>query len=159
MAPTTAGRTVDIRAAPPKPNSGDHTTSLMDPKRKYVYVTALHPVKKLVVGWVFKSDEFPWLQNWEYYPTNGMYARGLEFSTQPFDVPRREAVTLGRMFDAPTYRWLPAKSAIESSFLMFYTATPDGMTRVDDVRLEGGKLTIEDRKARKTITLAASLEL
>ena len=41
-------------------------------------------------------------------------------------VSRREAISEGTMFGAPTYRWLPAKSTINSRFLMFYTRVPDG---------------------------------
>jgi hypothetical protein len=54
---------------------------------------------------------------------------------------------------------LPARSKIASSFLMFYTRVPDGFKKVDDVRLQDGSLTIEDRGAGKTIKLAASLPL
>jgi hypothetical protein len=39
---------------------------------------------------------------------------------------------------------------------MFYTRTPDGFTRVDDVVLADGTLTIEDRSAGKKIVLRAS---
>jgi len=45
-------------------------------------------------------------------------------------------VELNRMFDSPVYRWLPAKSKIASRFLMFYVKSPEGMTQVDNVRLE-----------------------
>jgi hypothetical protein len=159
LAPATGGPPVDIRAAPMNPNSSDHTASLMDTSRRLVFVTALHPGKRLLFGYLFRREEFPWTQNWESYQPTGRLARGLEFSTQPFDVPRREAIQTGTLFDTPTYRWLPAKSKIGSRFLMFYTPTPEGMTKVDDVRLENGRLTIEDRAAGKTVTLAASLPL
>jgi hypothetical protein len=42
---------------------------------------------------------------------------------------------------------------------MFYTAVPDGFLKVDDVQLSGGKLVIDDRANKKTITLAASRSL
>jgi len=157
MAPGAGGELLDIRAAPTTLGSGDHTTSLMDPARRLVWVTALHPEKHLLLGYVFRREEFPWTQNWENYPKSGKLARGLEFSTMPFDVPRREAVGTGTMLDAPTYRWLPAKSKIGAYFVMFYTRTPDGFRKVDEVTLEGGKLVIEDRAAGKRVTLAASL--
>jgi hypothetical protein len=64
----------------------------------------------LVIGYIFKRDEYPWLQNWGNFPENGKFARGLEFSTQPYDESRRLAAAKSGMFDAPTYRWLPAKS-------------------------------------------------
>jgi hypothetical protein len=42
---------------------------------------------------------------------------------------------------------------------MFYSPAPDGMKQVDDVRLENGKLTVEDHKSGKRLTLNASLPL
>jgi len=94
----------------------------------------------------------------QYIP-NGWSGRGLEFAIQPFDLPRREMVELNRMFDTPVYRWLPAKSKIATRFLLFYVKSPEGMTRVDDVRLENGKLIVEDHASGKTLTLVSSLPL
>lgn len=157
LAPTMNGGVADLRAAPLNPNSGDHTACLMDPSRKLAFVTALHPEKRLLLGYLFRREEFPWTQNWENYPPDLKMARGLEFSTQPFDVPRRQVIDTHSIFDTPVYRWLPAKSKIGSRFLFFYTRTPEGFRKVDEVALEGGKLTIEDRTAGKRITLPASL--
>jgi hypothetical protein len=159
MAPGLDGKTVDLRETPAEPHYLDHATTLVDPARKYGWTTALHKGKHLVVGYIFRREEFPWVQYWGNYPPTEKMSRGLEFSTQPFDVPRREAIGTGTMFGAPVYRWLPAKSAIETRFLMFYARTPEGMTRVDDVRVEGGFLVIEDRTSGKSLRLAASLGL
>jgi hypothetical protein len=159
FAPTAGGGRVDLRAVPNPPNSGDHTTTLMDPTRPHAFVTALHLEKRLLLGYVFRREEFPWLQIWEFYPPDGSLARGLEFSTQPYDVSRRDAISTGSMFGAPTYRWLPAKSKIASRFLMFYTNVPEGFRGVDDIRLEGGKLIIEDRRSGKKVELASSVGL
>ena len=158
-APGLHTRKIDVRAAPAEPNSGDHTTCLMDPSRKLVFITALHPGKRLLLGYLFKPQEYPWTQSWMFYPPNKKLARGLEFSTQPFDVPRREVVQLNSMFGAPVFRWLPARTKIESRFLMFYTRTPENFHKVDDVRLENGKIIIEDHKTHQQVTLAASLPI
>jgi hypothetical protein len=85
--------------------------------------------------------------------------RGLEFATQPYDLSRAEVLKNGPLFDTPVFRILPAKSKIGSSFLMFYTRVPGSFQKVDDVRLEGGKLIIEDRTGRQTVALAASRAL
>jgi hypothetical protein len=156
MAPLAAGGQADIRTVPVALGLMGHTTSLMDRDRKYAFATVLHPVRRLIIGWVFKPEEFPWVQDWENYPASGKVARGLEFSTQPFDVSRREAIGSPALFGAPMYRWLPARQKISSRFLMFYARVPEGLMQVDDVRLEGGKLVIEDRKNNKQLTLAAS---
>jgi hypothetical protein len=149
--------TVNLRNTPAEPGSLDHSTCLMDATRHWEFVTMLNPRKRLLLGYLFSPQEYPWTQNWEFYPLNKRSAHGLEFSTQPFDVPRYEVVQLNSMFGAPVYRWLPALATIESRFLLFYTHTPEGMHEIDDVKLENGKITIEDRKANKQVTLAASL--
>jgi len=159
MAPGLDGKPVDLRLTPPQPHYLDHAATLVGTESKYGWTTALHPAKRLIVGYVFRREEFPWVQYWGNYPPTGKMSRGLEFSTQPFDVPRREAIGALPLFGAPTYRWLPAKSAIETRFLLFYARTPEGMTKVDDVKVENGRLIVEDRAAGKTLTLAASLGL
>jgi hypothetical protein len=156
MAPTVDGAKVNLRAAPIPRDYGDHTASLVDPARKLVYVTAINPDKRLIVGWVFRPQEYPWVQNWENYPATGKLARGLEFSTQPFDLPRRTVVTQNNLWGTLLYRWLPARSKVSTKFAMFFARCPDGMIRVDDVRKEGGFLVIEDRAAGRSLRLRMS---
>ena len=158
-APTRDGQVLDLRSAPLKPGGLEHSTSLLDPSRRLAFVTALHVEKKLIIGWVFRREEFPWIQTWLSDPAPNRMARGLEFATQPFDLPRADVLKAGPLFDTPVFRMLPARSKIASSFLMFYTRVPDGFRKVDDVQLQDGTLTIEDRTAGKTIKLAASLPL
>jgi hypothetical protein len=156
-APALDGSKIDLRQTPPDPHYLDHATTLVDPGRKYGWTTALNVKEGLIIGYVFRRAEFPWVQYWGNYPPTHKMSRGLEFSSQPFDVPRREAIGSAPLFGAPTYRWLPAKSSIEARFLIFYAKAPEGMRGVDDIRVENGALIIEDRSSGKTLTLAASL--
>jgi hypothetical protein len=153
------GGMIDLRGVPASPNSMDHITTLWDPSRKLAFVTSVNPARQYLLGCILRRDEYPWIQQWMMYGANGWLQRGLEFATQPFDVPRRDAITTGRLFDTPTFRWLPAKSKITTRFLMFYAKTPPGMSKIDDVRLEGGKIIAEDRTQGLRVVLAASLPL
>src|SRR5262249_2656085 len=133
FAPGADGAPVDIRVAPMLTPMMDQTASLMDPSRRLVFVASLHPDKHLAFGYVFRRTDYPWLQIWDSYPTPPRTAsRGMEFATEPFDLPRRDVIDAHAMFDTPTYRWLPARGKITSSFLMFYTQTPDGFSQIDD---------------------------
>ena len=156
-APTIDGKTVDLRSAPTPPNSGDHTASLVDPKRKLGFATAINPSLGLIVGWVFKPQEYPWVQNWENYPPSGKLARGLEFSTQPFDLPRRIIIDQNNLWGTLLYRWLPAKSKISTRFALFFAHAPAGMTRVEDVRWENGVLIIEGSGKTLRLPMATAL--
>jgi hypothetical protein len=158
MAPSLAGASIDLRQTPEHPHYVDHATTLVKTGQKYAWVTALNTNSNLIVGYVFRPDEYSWVQYWGNYPPTAKMSRGLEFSTQPFDVSRREVLSSPALFGAPMYRWLPAKSKITSDFLMFYAHAPKGMTKVDEVRIEQGSIVVLDRAAGKSLTLSAANE-
>jgi hypothetical protein len=158
-APALDGKLIDLSIAPLNPHYLDHSTTLLDPARKLEWVTAINPKMGLIIGYVFRREDYPWIQYWGNYPPSQKMSRGMEFGTQPYDLPRREVISTGKMFNTPTYRWLPAKSKIESHFLLFYTRLPEGFHKVDTVELENGQIVIQDRSANKRITLTASRPL
>jgi hypothetical protein len=159
LAPAHAGGKADLRAAPLDGNTLDHTGHLMTPGGEHAWVTALHPGKRLLLGYVFKTSEYPWLQTWENYPDQGMLARGLEFGTQIFDLPRRDMITEGKKFGEFLYRWLPAKSTIESTYLMFWTRAPADFKGVEKIEVEHGRLLIQGKGASRPLVLETSLGL
>ncbi len=158
MAPTVDGGEADIRVIPADHNWLDLASCEMDPTRTLAFVTALHLEKHLVFGYVFRRQDYPWIMSWMNFTGDNQAARGMEFSTQPFDISHRDTVSMSPLFGIPTFRWLPAKAKIETRFLMFYTKVPEGFTKIDDVTLHDGKLTIVDHSG-KTMTLAAARQL
>jgi len=115
MAPTVNGAPTDVRIAPKVAPLMDQTTSLMDKSRRLVYVTALHPGRQTLLGYVFRREEYPWTQMWDFYPGGGRRSqRGMEFAVQPFDLPRRDVIqamrndgTMRRIFE----KYFPADLA------------------------------------------------
>jgi hypothetical protein len=158
LAPGLHGESIDLTAPPENAHYLDHATVLVDPGLRLGWIASVNTAKRLIIGYVFKREDFPWVQNWGSYPPTGKFARGLEFSTQPYDEPRREAVAKNGMFGAPAFRWLSAKSILRSNFLLFYAHTPEGFGAVVNLRLENGQIIIGDA-AGKRITLRASLPL
>ena len=155
MAPTADGGQADLRVIPTDHNWLDLASCQLDPARKLEFVTALQLAKHLVFGYVFRREDYPWLMSWMNFTGDGQAARGMEFSTQPFDISHRDTVAMSPLFGTPTFRWLPAKSKIETRFLMFYTRVPDEFTRIDNVTFESGKITILDHSG-KSVVLTAS---
>ena len=155
LAPTLDGSTVDMRTFPAEPHFLDHAATLMDPSRNTEFAVAFNRSRHLVYGYLFRQADYPWIQHWGNYPAVAELVRGMEFGTQPYDVPRHDAIAMGTMFGAPTFRWLPAKGAIESHFLLFYARTPAQMEKIDDVSIENGTIVIEDRAANQRVVLPA----
>jgi len=155
MAPTNDNGQADLRLVPTDKNYLDLASCQMDPQRNLVFVTALHVDKHLLFGYVFRRQDYPWVMSWMNYTGDNRAARGMEFSTQPFDVSHQETVAMSLLFGTPTFRWLPAKAKIQTRFLLFYVRAPEGFARIDDVRLEGGKITIVDRSGLRLVLSAS----
>jgi hypothetical protein len=107
----------------PEPASSAFTTHLMDPARRDAWFTAYNANLNLVFGYLWKPADFPWLGIWEenysrtHAPWNGKtLARGMEFGVSPMPETRRRMIERGSLFDAPAYRWLPAKSRIAAEY-------------------------------------------
>jgi hypothetical protein len=146
----------DLRASPSRAGRFEHIGCLMDEGREDEFITAISTEKNLLIGYLFPRRDFPWVQHWMHYPEDGSFAWGLEFGMQPYDMTKAEVVALSPMFDRPTFRWLPAKSKLSTRFLMFATEVPPGFDRVTDVRIENGRIVIEDASRARRVTLEYS---
>ena len=79
------------------------------------------PGSRLATVW--RQRDFPWLGIWEENrsrpgpPWDGQaVTRGMEFGVSPFPETRRQMIDRGRMFDVPTYRWIPARSDVATEY-------------------------------------------
>jgi hypothetical protein len=117
--PKLSGGTADMRVFPDLPVSGAFSTHLMDPKRQDAYFLAWSPKSKVLIGYVWKQSDFPWLGIWEENrsrtapPWNGQtITRGMEFGVSPMPETRRQMIERGRLFDVSGFRWIPARKTI-----------------------------------------------
>lgn len=123
FAPRSGGGRADLRVMNGAAASSAFTAHLMDPTREDAFFLAFSPASQLVFGYVWKRADFPWMGIWEencsrvHAPWNGKtLTRGMEFGVSPMPETRRQVIERGRLFDTPTYRWLPAKSRIEVEY-------------------------------------------
>jgi hypothetical protein len=119
FAPSAAGGRVDLRRFTAARASTAYTAHLMNPAQPTAVFVAFSPAAHLALGYVWKRPDFPWLGIWEenlsrtHTPWNGRaLTRGMEFGVSPFPESRRQMVERARLFDTPTFRWLPARSRL-----------------------------------------------
>ena len=124
--------------------SSDFSAQLMDPRREDAWFSAVHPGAGLMVAYVWKRADYPWLGNWEENfaretsPWRGReLTRGMEFSNTPFPIGLREAVERGTFQGQPTYRWLPALGRVAVEYAVVIQRVPQGCQGVADIRAEG----------------------
>lgn len=119
VAPRIGGGIADLRRSSAAPASSAYTAHLMDPRRDRAFFVAFSPESRLAFGYIWRSADFPWMGIWEENasrpqpPWNGStLTRGMEFGASPFPETRREMIERGRLFDVPTFRWIPAATLV-----------------------------------------------
>jgi hypothetical protein len=119
LAPRADGGTEDLRRFTAANISSGYTAHLMDPTREHAFFVAFSPRPHLAVAYIWKQRDFLWLGIWEenhsrrHLPWNGeSLTLGMEFGVSPFPESRRAMIDRGRLFDVPTYRWIPARTAV-----------------------------------------------
>ena len=127
--PKADGSREDLQVFTDAPSSGGFTTHLMDPARDDAWFMAWSPSAKVVLGYVWRRQDFPWLGIWEENysrqtpPWNGRtLTRGMEFGASPFPEPRRQMIDRGSLFSAPGYRWIPALTTVTVEYTAFLDA-------------------------------------
>ncbi len=122
-APRSDGGVADLRQFTDAQSSSAYTAHLMDPRQEHAWFLAYCPFAELAFGYVWQRADFPWMGIWEENasrrqpPWNGItIARGMEFGVSPFPETRRRMIERGRLFDAPTFRWIPARSRVHVEY-------------------------------------------
>jgi hypothetical protein len=131
IAPRLDGGIADLTRLSAGSCSSAYTASLMDTREDEAFFLAFSPRWSLAFGCVWKRLDFPWLGIWEENhsrtapPWNGVtLAYGLEFGVSPMPETRRQMIERGRLFDTPTFRWIPARSAVRVEYWIMLEHAP-----------------------------------
>lgn len=145
--PGAGGNAVDLRVlGGGAGSSSDFSAQLIDRKRREAWFSALHPQMRIVVAYVWRREDYPWVGNWEEDaarrepPWNGKsLARGMEFANTPFPMGLRAAVDRGVFQGERAYGWLPARGRVDCEYAIVMKESPKGVSRVLDIgRTERG---------------------
>jgi hypothetical protein len=145
-APRIGGGAEDLRRFTDAAASSAYTAHLMAADTGAAFFVAFSPRAALAFGYVWDPADFPWLGIWEENcsrsapPWNGRtIARGMEFGVSPFPESRRRMVERAKLFDVPTFRWLPARRTLTARYvIVLQTAdrVPELTQLVRSVRLQ-----------------------
>lgn len=121
--PEAEGPERDLRVFNSAPRSGGYTAHLLDPNSSKSSFFAYSPRSQVVVGYVWKTADFPWLGIWEENESRGgkpwnhrTTTLGMEFGVSPFPESRRDMIARNTFFGAPGYRWVPARTRLSIEY-------------------------------------------
>ena len=119
------------------------------------WVTAVNASKELLLGYIWKTADYPWLNIWRHVDKGKPLARGLEFGTtglhQPFPVLTKKPY----VFDRPTFTYLDAGESATRTYAVFLVKVPPDFRGVDRVTHRGGQLVIRERGSSREVTIPA----
>lgn len=149
-APRKDGKTDDLRIYPREPKTGDFVSLLTGEDSQWAWFTAMNIRLSLLIGYIWKRADFPWLDIWEenrsrtQKPWNGQtVVRGLEFANQPMPANYRTLASLHPMLGQPALAWLPAKATLLTAYSAWLCRVPTGAKMVRGVYLDQDKLQVE----------------
>jgi len=165
QAPAASGGKVDLSRTFIKRGLGFVAAVLFDPDRDNVFIAAVNRQRQLLFGYCFRRQDFPWACVWEENraisarPWNGQtQARGLEFTTNPIPVPRRESFALGKLFGTPTLSYIPAGGQKTVRYAAFLAPIPPDFDEVRDIQVGGAAIHVMGTKGKTVVVPATGLD-
>ena len=156
------GRQIDMRRL--SDFAGPLITSYVFPDgQSYGWATAFTPDYELLVGYVWKTAHFPWLNFWRHVEGGRPKARGLEFGTTGLFQPYPILASKMKIFDRPLLAWIDAKETISREYLVFLSPAPADFRGVLSLEVGAKELTLIEhgdhgRQLRIPTTGASFLE-
>ncbi|HSS98831.1 MAG TPA: hypothetical protein VLK33_17470 [Terriglobales bacterium] len=163
-APLASGGTANLTRPFLEQGLGFVVAILLDKKKDIGFIAASNPDLGLLIGYCFKRADFPWVAIWE--ENQGIeavpwkkrtQARGLEFSSTPLPVLRREAFLAGRLFDEPTLSCVPARGTKTVQYLSFLAKIPKDFGAVKNIDLVPGQIIVRGSQDVKVSVAASGL--
>lgn len=147
------GQPVDLRHLDrdPMPNVVSYIV-----EDEWGWVTAVNPGQGLLIGYLWKTSEYPWLNIWRHVADGEPLARGLEFGTTGLHQPFQTLLRKGRIFGRPLFSWLEPGETHTRSYAMFLMPVPPEYRGVAEVAYRNGRLTVKERETNREMAMAVS---
>ncbi len=109
------------------------------------WATAATASKGLLIGYIWKTSDYPWLNFWRNAQDGKPLARGLEFGTTGLHQPFPVLAEKGRIFGRLLFRYLDAGASETRRYLAFLLEIPQDFAGVASVERDGATLKVTER--------------
>ena len=139
------GKVVNLRHLTSDPNPNVVSYTIDD---EYGWVTASSPTRGLLIGYLWKSAEYPWFNAWRHVEKDKPLARGLEFGTTGLHQPYPILVGKGRIFGRALFEYLDAGQSSSKSYVCFLFKIPADYKGVASLTYRNDQLVLHERNSR-----------
>jgi hypothetical protein len=130
--------------------SGDYTwwgpvvSFILDEKEEYRWVTAVNPSLNLMVGYIWPTSDYPWLNLWSEIKSSVPFARGLEFGSTGLHQPWPELLEMDTIFGKKLYETIDVDTTVLKSYYAFLSEIPSDYKGVESVTIVGDTIKVEE---------------
>ncbi|HKT11271.1 MAG TPA: hypothetical protein VJW77_05530 [Terriglobia bacterium] len=160
FAPGLKGGSVDLRQTLLRAGTGIVAGVLLDPRSSLGYVAAVNLRHRLLIGYCFNRNDFPWVAVWEENRAlegppwrQRTETRGLEFGSTALPVTRRENASMGTLFGVPTYATVPARGRKTVRYLAFLAHMPGELSEIRTIETEGNEIIVRGNEKGTAIRI------
>lgn len=128
---------------------------------KFGWITAYSPEYSLLIGYLWKRQDYPWISLWQDFDGEDIRYRGLEFGTTGMHKPYKQILEEGnhKVFGEDSYRYIDAGEKQIRSYMAFMCKTSGSFTSVENVDFSAGAITIEAVQTKQQINIKTALSI
>jgi len=116
-------------------------------------VTACNANQNLMLGYVWKIIDYPWINFWRSMENGVLMAFGMEFGTTGLHETFPIVAKKRKIFDHDIFAVIDADEVISKSFMAFLAKIPHDYKGVDTIEINNSLLIINERtKISRNIT-------
>lgn len=136
------GTQLDLRTVTSE--KGFVTTHIFDESEQYGWITAYNPAEKLVLGYIWKTAEYPWVNVWHQSKDGKPLVQGLEFGTtglgKPYQLLLENKATF---FGRNSFIYMDAGETLTKSWMCFQVKVPENFGEVKQIQVTDQKITLK----------------
>lgn len=114
---------------------------------KYGWVTACNPDKKIMLGYIWETEHYPWINFWRSMENNIPAAFGMEFGTTGLHEPFAVVAKKGKIFDRNIYDFIDAGEVILKYYTVFLAKIPDDYAGVGKIEVTDSSIVVREKKS------------
>ncbi len=125
---------------------------IVDKESDYGWITAYSPKHNLLLGYIWKRTDYPWIHLWQHYNQGTIQYRGIEFGTAGIHQPFNQIInTATTVFGEKTFSYIDAGETITKNYYSFLHPTESTFEGVKAATIEDGNIVLQSKN--KTINL------
>lgn len=129
------GRPVDLRRPDKKYNSV--FSFIVDRGSEYGWITAFNPRRRLLLGYLWRRSDYPWIHLWQHWEEDRIKYRGIEFGTAGIHQPFKKILETGvQLFGEKTVEYIDAGESVGRNYLSFLLEMAGDGGGVEQVKID-----------------------